>query len=44
VSTEELRKAFLHYRQLFGSLLEVAPAERERAVAEEQDARAEVRR
>jgi hypothetical protein len=44
VSTEELRKAFLHYRQLFGSLLEVAPAEREPTVAEDEDARAEVRR
>jgi len=44
VSTEELRKAFLHYRQLFASLLEVAPEERERSVAEDEDARAEVRR
>jgi hypothetical protein len=44
VSTEELRKAFLHYRELFGSLLEVAPADREPAVPEDQDARAEARR
>jgi hypothetical protein len=44
VSTEELRKAFLHYRQLFGTLLEVAPAERDRAVADEPDTRAEARR
>jgi len=38
VSTEELRKAFLHYRALFASLLEVEP------VPEDQDARAEVNR
>jgi len=38
VSTEELRKAFLHYRALFASLLEVEP------IPEGQDARAEVRR
>jgi len=44
VSTEELRKAFLHYRDLFGSLLEVGPAGRERAAVEEEDARAEARR
>ena len=44
VSTEELRKAFLHYRQLFASLLEVAPTQPERAAADEPDARVEVRR
>lgn len=44
VSTEELRKAFLHYRQLFASLLEVTPTEPERAAADEPDAPVEVRR
>ena len=43
VSTEELRKAFLHYRELFASLLEVEPARRE-AVEADREERTEVRR
>jgi len=43
VSTEDLRKAFLHYRELFASLLEVEPARRE-AVEVDREERTEVRR
>jgi hypothetical protein len=43
VSTEELRKAFLHYRELFASLLEVEPAQREVAEAD-REIRTEVKR
>ena len=45
VSTEELRKAFLHYRELFASLLEVEPDRPEAAAAEaDHEERTEVRR
>jgi hypothetical protein len=38
VSTEELRKAFLHYRELFASLLEAAPGQTDGAIADEPTA------
>jgi hypothetical protein len=43
VSTEELRNAFLHYRELFASLLAVEPDRREAAEAD-RGARTEFRR
>jgi hypothetical protein len=44
VSTEELRKAFLHYRELFASVLGADPTQTDKAVAEDQENRTEVRR
>jgi hypothetical protein len=44
-TTEELRKAFLHYRALFGSLLETEPDRAERTVDREtEEQRTEVTR
>jgi len=43
VSTEELRKAFLHYRELFATLLEAEPGQTEGAVAEDQEHQTEVK-